>query len=322
MDPDGRGAEPSAPARAVTLPQRGEPAYLPFSERPPSVQYRDVLSDIMQSGEWVGTRQNIRALTAMQQTMRFDLQYGFPVVTERDVRRFWRTPIDELCAFINGVTTSAGLSEFGVHWWEPWTTEAKTAPKGLKTGEIGPGSYGGAFRYFPTGDGGSFDQFQHLIEQICELPGDRTHFVSPWIPQYQARGKGKTPRTTIAPCHGWVHVRVMGGRVHLHMFQRSGDVPVGVPSNMIQYAALLLMVAHLTGFTPGTYYHTISDAHIYENQLPFVEEMLAREPRPLPTVTLNDDGRAVADIHDFRGHHFDLADYEPHGALRLPPAAV
>ena len=69
-----------------------------------------------------------------------------------------------------------------------------------------------------------------LVEQIIEYPSDRTHFVSPWIPQYQVRGAGKTPRTTISPCHGWVHVRVINERLHLHMFQRSGDVPVGVPS--------------------------------------------------------------------------------------------
>ena len=110
------------------------------------------------------------------------------------------------------------------------------------------------------------------MEQICELPGDRTHFVAPWIPQYQGRGKGKLPKTTIAPCHGWVHVRVLGGGLHVHMFQRSGDVPVGVPSNMIQYAALTLMLEQLTGYPAVTYYHTISDAHIYVDQVEAVRK--------------------------------------------------
>jgi thymidylate synthase len=76
------------------------------------------------------------------------------------------------------------------------------------------------------------------------------------------RGEGKQQKVTIAPCHGWVHVRVFGGKLHLHMFQRSGDVPIGVPSNMVQYAALALMLEHLTGFDATEYVHTISDAHV------------------------------------------------------------
>ena len=208
----------------------------------------------------------------------------------------------------------AELAEFGCDWWEPWATEEKTAKRGLPPGSLGPGSYGGAFRRFPTAEGGSFDQFAHLVEQLTELPGDRTHFVSPWIPQYQVRGRGKTPQTTIAPCHGWVHVRVLGSGLHLHMFQRSGDVPVGVPANMIQYAALLLMLEQLTGIPAAAYYHTISDAHIYADQTGSARVMAAREPRRLPTVQLNELGQKVGDIHDFRPEHFSLSDYDP------PPA--
>jgi thymidylate synthase len=185
----------------------------------------------------------------------------------------------------------------------------------------GPGSYGGAFAHFPTADGGEFDQFRHLVEQLRELPGDRTHFVSPWIPQYQVRGAGKTPGTTISPCHGWVHVRVLGGGLHLHMFQRSGDVPVGVPANMVQYAALALMLEHLTGIEAVAYYHTISDAHVYADQVEPVATLLGRAERRLPTVTLTEAGRQVTDIRGFRAEHFDLADYHPHPAVGGIPVA-
>jgi thymidylate synthase len=257
----------------------------------------------------------------MQQTMRFELANGFPVITERSLKSFWRKPIGELCAFINGATTLEELAAFGCDWWDPWATEAKTSARGLPPGHLGPGSYGGAFRRFPTVDGGEFDQFQHLVEQLTELPADRTHFVSPWIPQYQVRGAGKTPQTTISPCHGWVHVRVLGGALHLHMFQRSGDVPVGVPSNMVQYAALLLMLEQLTGIEAAAYYHTISDAHVYADQLEHVKVMLGREERRLPTVFLNEAGQQVTDIHDFRAEHFDIADYEPHPFIGGIPVA-
>jgi thymidylate synthase len=295
--------------------------YLPPGARGPDSQYRQILERIVASGAAVPTRQGPAALTLMQQTMRFDLPNGFPVITERSVKSFWRKPIGELCAFINGATTLDELADFGCDWWGAWATPQKTSSRGLPPGHLGPGSYGGAFRHFPAADGSEFDQFAHLVEQITELPNDRTHFVSPWIPQYQVRGRGKTPRTTIAPCHGWVHVRVIGGNLHLHMFQRSGDVPVGVPANMIQYAALLLMLEQLTGITAAAYYHTISDAHIYENQMDSVMVMLGRQARRLPTVGLTEEGAKVNDIHDFRAEHFELSDYEPHPAISSIPVA-
>jgi thymidylate synthase len=296
--------------------------YLPYEDREPDSQYRQLLGRIAADGIPVPTRQGPEALTLMQQTMRFELANGFPVITERSMKSFWRKPIGELCAFINGATTLAEFAAFGCDWWDAWATPAKTSSRGLPAGDLGPGSYGGAFRRFPTADGGEFDQFQHLVEQLRELPADRTHFVSPWIPQYQVRGRGKTPQTTISPCHGWVHVRVLAGGLHLHMFQRSGDAPVGVPSNMVQYAALLLMLEQLTGIEAVAYYHTISDAHIYADQLDHVRMMLDRAERRLPSVGLTEAGRQVTDIHEFRAEHFEIADYAPHpfiGGIPVSP---
>jgi thymidylate synthase len=295
--------------------------YLPYDQRPVSTEYRRVLGHILEHGTEVETRQGVNALTVMQQTMSFPLAQGFPVITERSIKTFWRKPIGELCAFINGATTVSEFEEFGVDWWGAWTTPEKTLKKGIEPGSIGPGSYGAAFHDYPSPDG-PFDQFRHLVEQLRELPEVRTHFVDPWIAPYQVRGAGKQPKTTIAPCHGWVHVRVIDGGLHLHMMQRSGDVPVGIPSNMVQYAALLLMLEQLTGYPAVTYYHTISDAHVYLDQVAAVTTMLATEPLPLPTVTLNDAGRAVTDIHDFRADHFELTDYQRHPFISAIPVAT
>ena len=292
----------------------------PDAPGPVSTQYRDMLARVLAQGEWAPTRQGPKALTVMQESMSFDLADGFPVITERDIRSFWRTPINELAAFMNGVTTVAGLHEFGCGWWDRWATHDKTSSRGLPDGDLGPGSYGGAFAHFPTLEGGEFDQVTNLVRQIGELPELRTHFVSPWIPQLLARGEGLQSKAVVAPCHGWVHVRVIGGRLHLHMFQRSGDLPVGVPANMIQYSALALMLSQVTGYEPGRYHHTISDAHIYEDQVPQVEVMLAREPRPLPTVTITDEGRRLTRVQDFRGEHFELHGYDPHPSMQLPVA--
>nr|AIA14872.1 Thymidylate synthase [uncultured bacterium] len=297
--------------------------YIDFAKRTPDSQYHDVLQSILDKGQWSDTRQGPRAKTLMGIQMHFNLANGFPVITDRSIKSFWQKPIGELCAFINGARTREQLAAFGCTWWDAWTTEEKTKKRGLEPGDIGPGSYGAAFHDFPTADGGTFDQFKHLVEQIKELPELRTHFITPWIPQYIVRGKGKQQKVTIAPCHGWVHVRIFGGdKLHLHMYQRSGDMPIGVPSNMIQYAALALMLEHLTGYEAVEYVHTVSDAHIYEDQIEHLLPMMKREALRLPTVKLTAEGKKVTDIHDFRGEHFELSDYEPHPSIPKIPVAT
>ena len=83
-----------------------------------------------------------------------------------------------------------------------------------------------------------------------------------------------------------------------------------------------LMLEQLTGYRFAEYVHWIQYAHIYVNQLPAVEEMLAREPRPLPTLQLTAAGRQIDDIHDFRAEHFELTDYDPHPAIAGIPVAT
>ena len=296
--------------------------YKPYADRTPDTQYRDVLRSIYDNGEYGETRQGPRAKTLIGTQMHFQIENGFPLIPDRDISKFWRKPIDELCAFINGVRTREGLAEYGVTWWDAWTTAAKSEKRGLEAGDIGPGSYGAAFHDFPTADGGSFDQFKHLVEQIIEFPELRTHFVTPWVPQYIVRGKGKQQKVTLAPCHGWIHVRVFNEAIHLHMFQRSGDFPIGVPSNMVQYSALGLMLESLTGFAFKEFVHTISDTHIYENQMEKLTPLFERESKRFPTVQLTEEGKTIKDIHDFRGHHFELSDYDPHENITGIPVAT
>jgi thymidylate synthase len=90
---------------------------------------------------------------------------------------------------------------------------------------------------------------------------------------------------------------------------------------MVQYSALLLMLSQLTGLPAGAYYHTISDAHVYEDQVPAMQALLERPSAILPTVRLTDEGESVQDIHDFRGEHFVLEDYAPQPAMRDIPVA-
>src|SRR3989338_9177495 len=231
----------------------------------------------------------------------------------------WRQAIGEICAFINGARTQKSLEEFGVSWWKSWLTKEKCEKRGLEEGDLGPGSYGAAFHDFPTAEGVPYNQIQNIIEQIREFPHLKTHFITPWIPQYIIRGTGKQQKVVVCPCHGWLHFRIIDNKLTLHMFQRSGDFPVGVPSNMVQYAALLMVLAHVTKTEPYEFVHSFSDAHIYVDQIPAVEELLKREPKRLPTVTMNNK---KDDIFDYRAEDFELSDYDPHPPMKDIPVAV
>jgi thymidylate synthase len=301
----------------------------PYDKRTPDNQYQKLLRKILEEGTRTVSQQGTDAITLMGPgSMHFKFENGFPMITERNmdpkVSEFlpvtvWQQAIGEICAFINGARTLEELESFGCYWWKAWGTPEKCAKRGLEPGDLGPGSYGAAFHDFPTSEGPTFNQFKHIVEQIMEEPQLRTHFISPWIPQYIGRGKGKQQKVVVAPCHGWVHLRVIDNKLTLHMIQRSGDVPVGVPSNMVQYGALLMMLAHVTGTIPHEYIHTISDAHIYVDQVPAVETMLSREPRRLPTMTLN---KAKNNLFDFRKDDFTLSDYDPHPGIKKIPVAI
>lgn len=301
----------------------------PVSERTSDGQYQRLLRDILEHGERTTSQQGVDALTLIGPSpLHFKVENGFPIINERNMApkeserlpvTVWRQAIAEIIAFVNGARTQKDLVQFGCSWWSPWVTEEKCKKRGLQTGDLGPGSYGAAFHDFPTSEGPTFNQWKHVIEQIREEPQLRTHFVSPWIPQYTGRGKGKTQKVVVAPCHGWVHLRVINGKLTLHMFQRSADVPVGVPSNMVQYAALLLILAHVTGLEPYEYVHSFSDAHIYVDQVPSVEIMLGREPKALATMNIDS---SIKNLFDFRKEHFTLSDYNPHPGIKGIPVAI
>lgn len=300
-----------------------------YDKREPDSQYQQLLCSIMERGVRVPSQQGVDALTLMAPNpMRFKLDNGFPMITERNMNpktseflpvTVWQQAIAEICAFINGARTIEELEKFGCFWWKSWATPEKCAKRELETGDLGPGSYGAAFHDFPTAEGKPFNQFKHIVEQIIEEPQLRTHFVSPWVPQYIGRGKGKQQKVVVAPCHGWINIRIIEGKLTLHMMQRSGDVPVGVPSNMVQYAALTMMIAQVTDTIPYEFIHSISDAHIYVDQVPAVETMLSREPRSFPTVTLN---KTKKDLFKFRKEDFELSDYNPHPGIKGIPVAI
>ncbi len=292
----------------------------PYADRTVDTQYQELLRRILETGREVHPIQGGMSKMVMGHQMRFDMRNGFPLITERDMSGpFLKAALGEHIAFLNGARTQEQLESFGCKFWERWITKEKCEIFGLPEGDLGNGSYGAAWTNFPTAEGAPFNQIEHVVKQIKERPYLRTHIISPWIPQYVIQHDDLQRSTVVAPCHGWIHVLCFPETKELavHHFQRSADSPVGLPFNMVQYAAFGMMLAHLTGYEMVEYVHTLSDAHIYENQFEKVEELLAREPRKLPTMKLEAEG--ITKITDFRPEHFVLGDdYEPHAKMLIP----
>ncbi len=290
----------------------------PYNERTPDSQYRDTIERIMNEGRDVLPIHGEKARMVTGVQLRYDIDNGFPVVTERDLSGpFFKGALAEHIGFLNGARTHDELEKFGCKWWKRWVTKEKCEIFGLPEGDLGDGSYGAAWSSFPTKEGESFNQIAEVIRQVKERPYLRTHFISPWIPQYTIQHDGRRRKVVVAPCHGWIHILAFpeSKEISIHHFQRSADFPVGVPFNMIQYASFGLMVAQLTGYKLKEVVYTFSDAHIYESQFEHVKELLSREPKKLPTVKL--DG-TIDDIFDFRPDHFILEDYDPHPKMTIP----
>lgn len=307
--------------------------YREYDERTPDSQYRDLLEHIYTNGRTVKPIQGEEAKMVMGAQLRYDMSNGFPAITERDLTNLVPGAIAEHVAFLNGVRTQNGLEEFGCKWWAKWLTPKQCAIFGLPAGDMGPGSYGAAWTDFPTPDTKTiiddygnqvrtpgFDQIEHLVRQIKERPFLRTHVLSPWIPEYTLQHSGLSRQVVVAPCHGYVHVMADPATKELsvHHIQRSGDLPVGVPFNIIQYGAFGLMLAKMTGYTFSELVQTFSDVHIYESQYGHVEQLLNREPRRLGALTLTPEVDGIDNIKDFRPNHFELHDYKPHPAMTIP----
>lgn len=296
--------------------------YIPYHERKPDYQYTDALKKILEYGVKTGSATDVGTITHVGVQMRFKVENGAPLTTVRDfapIRKksptIWQQAIGELLGFINGAQTQDQLSSFGCHWWRHWVTEEKCKKRDLETGDLGEGSYGHSFANHETAQG-SFDQFGGVMLQMKERPEIKTHVITPWQPQFILRTSQHKQKVVVCPCHGWMHFIVHEQGLSLHMWQRSGDMPVGVPNNMIQYFALLLIVARYIGVKPYEFVHTISDAHIYENQIDQVRELIKIEPKPFPT--LDFEGIQGKDPRDYRYTDFSLSDYHPNSEINFP----
>lgn len=309
--------------------------YKPYSERTLDLQYQNVLYWILTSPETYLAKNPYqttgRLTNPVTQKMTFKFENGFPICTGRKIA-FWKKPITELILFINGVRTLPEMIEAGCSWWEQWVNPEHAAKLGLAPGDLGTGSYGPNLHDLPNFGwefqiynssrfvNHPFNQIEHLVQSLKDGPDLNTHTISTWFPPFDMQHSKLKRRVAVAPCHGTIiHATVINKKkLVLYMVQRSGDTPVGVVSNTIQYAAFTIMLAHVCGYEPYMFVHDLIDAQIYEDQVEKVWEFLARKPYPFPTLQLTEEGQKIRNIFDFKADHFVLTEYQSHPAMEFP----
>ena len=261
-------------------------------------QYLELMQHIIDHGHIKSDRTGTGTLSIFGYQMRFNLSEGFPLVTTKKCHL--KSIIYELLWFLRGDTNIRYLNEHGVTIWNEWADI---------NGDLGP-IYGHQWRSWGTADKRDIDQIQLIIEQIKKTPDSRRIIVSAW-------NVGELEKMKLAPCHTLFQFYVVDGRLSCQLYQRSADVFLGVPFNIASYALLTLMIAQVCNLQRVDFVHTLGDAHLYRNHLEQAREQLTREPRPLPTMTLNPDRR---NILEFDFDDFVLQNYHPHPVIKAPIA--
>ena len=260
--------------------------------------YLALMQHVLEHGTHKSDRTGTGTTSVFGYQMRFDLSEGFPLVTTKKCHL--KSIIHELLWFLQGSTNTKYLKENGVSIWNEWADES---------GELGP-VYGKQWRSWEAVDGRVIDQIWDAVEQIKHNPDSRRIIVSAW-------NVGELNKMALAPCHAFFQFYVADGKLSCQLYQRSADIFLGVPFNIASYALLTMMMAQVCGLKAGDFVHTFGDAHLYSNHLEQTALQLSREPRPLPTMKINPEAKAIFGV---KFDDFALEGYDPHPAIKAPVA--
>lgn len=273
--------------------------------------YLELMRRIHLLGDYRMDRTGTGAKSLFGQQLRFNLSDGtFPLLTTKKVHL--RSIIYELLWFLRGDTSIKSLNENGVTIWDEWAD---------KDGGLGP-VYGKQWVAWENPNEievkandeelkfGTINQIEELVNGIVKNPYGRRHIVSAW-------NVADIPLMKLPPCHCLFQCFVSSSnQLSLHLYQRSADYFLGVPFNIASYSLLLLMLAQVTGLTPGDFVLTFGDVHLYANHTEQVETQLSRVPHPAPRIEIGDS----KDIFGFKYEDFCLVNYTHHPVIKAPIA--
>lgn len=284
------------------------------------IQYLDLIRNILENGKSRDDRTGTGTISVFGTQSRYSLRNGtMPLITTK--KTFWKGIVEELLWFISGSTNAKELSARGVKIWEANGSREFLDNLGFTDrpeGDLGP-VYGFQWRHFGakyrgvdadyTGEG--VDQLAEVINQIKNDPFSRRIILSAWNPS-------DLDKMVLPPCHTLVQFYVQDGELSCHLYQRSGDVGLGVPFNIASYSLLTHMIAKVCGLSTGEFVHTIGDAHIYKNHIDALKLQLTREPYQFPTVKFVGDN--LNTIDNFTSKNIVLENYESHSQIKMDMA--
>lgn len=310
--------------------------------------YLQLLKDCLEKGERKEDRTGTGTISMFGYQMRFPLAEGFPLLTTKRVP--FKLVASELLWFIKGDTNIKYLLQNNNNIWNEWAFKrwvesseyngpdmtnfglrsqsdeqfARSYEEQLaifkervlnedefaaKYGELGD-VYGKQWRAWRTTQNDVIDQLADVIDTIKNNPDSRRMIVSAWNPE-------DIPSMALPPCHTMFQFYVSGGKLSCQLYQRSGDIFLGIPFNIASYALLTHLIAHECGLEVGDFIHTLGDAHIYLNHVEQIQTQLSREPRALPKLVLNTDKTSVFDIEL---EDLSIEGYDPHPTIKAPVA--
>lgn len=276
-------------------------------------QYINLLNEVLNTGNSRDDRTGVGTISKFGVHARWDLNLGFPAITTR--RLAWRAVVGELLWFLEGSSDIRRLSEL-THGTDdqPTIWHANVQAEHWRARAVHPWDagriYGVQWRKWQCVDGSTVDQIQRLVQGLRYDPTGRRHMLMAYNP-------GEVDFMCLPPCHVLCQFYVNRNQLSCQLYQRSADLVLGSPFNIASYSLLTHMIAQVTGLSVGEFIYTIGDAHIYKNHLAGVEQQLARQPLPLPTLQLSP---TVNSIFEFQPQHIQLSNYQYHPSIKFPMA--
>ena len=277
-------------------------------------QYLELLDKILKEGDIEESR-NGKTQVLFGEIMRFSLNDNkIPLITTKKLA--WKTCLKELLWFISGSTDNNILKEQNVNIWTGNAEEYRERMYQLKShsihdGDLGP-VYGHQWRHFNaeysncnidyTNKG--VDQLQDIINKL-KHPTERFSrrlIMSAWNPC-------QIDEMALPPCHVMCQFHVSrNNRLHCSLYQRSGDMGLGVPFNIASYSFLTHIIAKICNLEAYEFVHFIGNAHIYLEHRDALREQILRDPYPIPHITID----KLDNIEDYKLENIQIQDYKYH----------